>query len=320
MFLAVLSWLVTELLHKYFSVIINIPDVVWFLAVCILIGGGITHFLTKYFFGPITELRKAMNQVAQGDYSVRLSETNRLKEMADISRNFNRMAKELEATEILKTDFVSNVSHEIKTPVNAIEGYAMLLQGSDQMEPKEKEGYINKILFNTRRLSTLVGNILLLSKIDNQVITTNRTHFRMDEQIRQSIHLLEPEWEKKDIEFDVDLDTVEYTGNENLLLHVWNNLIGNAIKFNPVGGMVTLRLKKKEEEIIFEIEDTGPGISEEVKNRIFDKFYQADSSRKEEGNGLGLALVKQIVALEEGTVTVENLSGGGCRFTVILNA
>ena len=287
------------------------------LVVSLVIGFLVTSLLSKLFFDPIKRLRKAMEQVAEGDFSVRLEDKSSSREITEIYSGFNLMAKELGATEILQTDFVSNVSHEFKTPINAIEGYTTLLQ-SDNLDEEQKQ-YVEKILFNTRRLSSLVGSILLLSKIENQSIQTNRTRYRLDEQIRQSIVALEPAWEKKEIEFDVDMDRVEYVGDESMMRHVWDNLIGNAIKFDPPCGMVRIRLSQTGEKITFTIEDCGPGLPEEAKTHLFDKFYQADSSHKEEGNGLGLALVKRILAISGGEITAENLDGGGCRFTVILS-
>ncbi|MBR3999543.1 MAG: HAMP domain-containing histidine kinase, partial [Clostridia bacterium] len=181
---------------------------------------------------------------------------------------------------------------------------------------EEETQYVEKILYNTKRLSGLVGNILLLSKIENQAIQTHQTSFRLDEQIRQSIVILEPEWVKKDIEFDVEMEDIELISSENLLYHVWNNLIGNAIKFSPDGGIIHLRLFSDSDGILFSVQDHGPGISEESQKHIFDKFYQADSSHKQEGNGLGLALVKKILHLCGGEVSAENVPEGGCRFTV----
>ena len=177
---------------------------------------------------------------------------------------------------------------------------------------------MEKISFNTSRLSSLVGSILLLSKLENRQIPTGRSRYRLDEQIRQSIVALEPAWEPKEIEFDVELERVEYTGNEAMMRHVWDNLISNAVKFSPQGGPVRIRLEKKGRQLRFAVDDCGPGISEEDRKRIFDKFYQADNSHKAAGNGLGLALVKRILTLENGEITVENLPGGGCRFAVML--
>ena len=270
------------------------------------------------FFEPINKLGDAMNRVAEGDFSVSLEEKNSSPEIANIYDKFNLMVKELNATEVLQTDFVSNVSHEFKTPINAIEGYATLLQDGEGLSLDEQEQYVDKILFNTQRLSSLVGNILLLSRIDNQAIPHKGAPFRLDEQIRQAIVLLEPEWVKKDIEFDVEMEDITIEGNENLLFHVWNNLIGNAIKFDPPNGLINIKLHKSGGKAVFQIEDSGPGISDEGLKHIFDKFYQEDSSHKQEGNGLGLALAGRIVSLHGGSISAVNLPGGGCRFTVEL--
>lgn len=284
---------------------------------CLLVGILVTSQLYKYFFNPIKKLRGAMDKVADGDFSVRLEGKSSSKEIMEIYTGFNLMANELSSTEILQTDFVSNVSHEFKTPINAIEGYSTLLQDADNLDDGQRE-YIDKILFNTQRLSSLVGSILLLSKLENQQIPTNQTEYRLDEQIRQSVVALETAWVQKDIELDVELDRVSYLGNEQMMRHVWDNVISNAVKFSPVGGTVKLRLTKKLKKLIFTIEDQGPGLTEEALGHIFDKFYQADNSHKQEGNGLGLALVKRILTIEKGQITAENLRSGGCRFTVIL--
>lgn len=294
-----------------------IPEAVELLAITLFIGILVTSLLSKLFFDPIKKLGSAMEQVANGDFSVRMPEKVYSREIRDIYRGFNLMNRELGNTEILKTDFVSNVSHEIKTPINAIEGYATLLQGCEGLSAQERE-YVDKIVFNTKRLSTLTASILLLSKIENQNIPTNQKRFALDEQIRQSLVSMEDAWVSKNIELDVELDRVGYYGSDNLMHHVWDNLISNAVKFSPIDGKVTIRLKKRGEEVVFYVQDQGPGISKEAQRHIFDKFYQADSSHKEEGNGLGLALVKKILSLEEGSICVENCAEHGCRFTVIL--
>ncbi|MBQ8598416.1 MAG: HAMP domain-containing histidine kinase [Lachnospiraceae bacterium] len=283
----------------------------------IIVGGATAWFVNRVLLSPIKRLSEAMDEVANGNFEIYLESGNRIKEIKNIYEKFNIMTKELRSTEILQSDFVSSVSHEIKTPITSIEGYTMLLQ-SEETSDEDKRMFIGKILFNTRRLSELVGNILLLSKIDNQAIEAKKKKFRLDEQIRQSILLLEPKWLKKNNEFDVDLESVTYEGNENLLQHVWNNLIDNAVKFSPEGGLVTIRLKKEEDKYIFLIEDEGPGIPEEYRQKVFNKFYQADDSHKQEGNGLGLALVKKIIDLYQGETKIENLPQKGCRFTVIL--
>lgn len=283
----------------------------------LIIGAFITGFLSKLFFIPIKKLREAIMKVADGDFSVQLDVKNYSKEIQEIYSGFNLMVQELQSTEILQTDFVSNVSHEFKTPINAIEGYSTLLQDCDNLN-EDQQQYVEKIIFNTKRLSTLVGNILLLSKIENLDIRSSQSTFRVDEQIRQVIVMLEPAWAEKDIQFDVEMDSINYTGSENLLHHVWSNIIGNAIKFSPCEGAVKISLYKEKNRIIFTVEDNGPGLSEEAQKHLFDKFYQADTSHKQEGNGLGLALVKRILMIDGGLIFAENAKDGGCIFTVTL--
>lgn len=316
--IALISEIVTSLLGKYFDISIQIPGAVWAVLISVVLGSAVTTFLGKKIFDPIQKLGEAMSRVADGNFEIRLDDKCGFREIQEIYNNFNLMTRELQSTEILQTDFVSNVSHEFKTPINAIEGYATLLQDEENPLTDEQSQYVGKILFNTKRLSKLVGNILLLSKVDNQTIQTKQVTFRIDEQIRQSVVLLEAEWTKKEIDFDVDLEVAEYTGNENLMLHVWNNLLGNAIKFSPQNGFIGIKLIKKDGRIIYTITDNGPGIPEDMQKHIFDRFYQSDSSHKEEGNGLGLALVKQIIEQSGGEVGVENKAGGGCQFTVTL--
>jgi len=308
-----ISWLVTWLL-RYFEVSVIIPDMVWYLVIGVVLAGAATSFIGMWIFEPITRLGEAMQQVAGGNFDVRLDTNHAFPEIRQIYTNFNLMARELGATEILQTDFVSNVSHEFKTPINAIEGYATLLQEEDEAGQKL---CTEKILLNTRRLSRLVGNILLLSKVDNQAIRARETTFRLDEQIRQSIVLLESAWEKKEIDFDVQLQRIEYLGCESMLIHVWDNLLANAIKFSPQGGFIGIVLSHREDKVVVTVEDRGPGIPEEALAHIFDRFYQSETSHQEEGSGLGLALVKQIVTASGGTVHAENLPRG-CRFTVTL--
>lgn len=295
----------------------DIPLTVELLLMCLIVGILLTSQLSKIFFQPIKRLRSAMGQVAEGDYSVRLDDRSSSKEIMELYSGFNLMTEELSNTEILQTDFVSNVSHEFKTPIGAIEGYSTLLQGCDNLDADQQE-YVDKILVNTKRLSSLVGSILLLSRLENQQISTNRSLYRLDEQIRQSIVVLEPMWGPKEIEFEAELDRIEFLGSEGMMRHVWDNLIGNAVKFSPDGGSILLQLSEADGRIRFIIEDHGPGLSEEAQKHLFDKFYQADSSHKQEGNGLGLSLAKRVLTIEGGDIRAENLPRGGCRFTVTL--
>ena len=282
-FSTVISALLFTFLNHFFKLPGSIPVLGWLLIFNTLIAGLITSFINAKLLEPITRLSKAMKEVSQGDFEQHLETNSRIAEVGESYQSFNVMTKELRATEVLQMDFVSNVSHEFKTPINAIEGYTMLLQGEELSQ--EQEGYVEKILFNTKRLSGLVGNILLLSKLENQNIPMKKT---------------------------------KYTGNEGLLMHIWMNLLDNAIKFSPAKGTITMFLKQEKNSVKFIVEDEGPGIEEDVKTRIFDKFYQVDGSHKAEGNGLGLALVKRIVDSAGGTIKAENREYGGCRFVVEL--
>lgn len=307
------------ILNRLLGVSLSIPSVIWVLVASSALAGVIALLLNHRILRPIRNLGSAMNRVAGGDFKLRIDSTSRSGDIQQLYRDFNVMVAELEKTEVLQSDFVSNVSHEFKTPINAIEGYAMLLQDADGATPEQRE-YVEKILHNTRRLSSLIGDILLLSKVENQTIAKEAKEFRLDEQVRQSILSLEPQWSEKEIDFDVELEEISYRGDARLLLHVWSNLIGNAVKFNPPNGAVRLRLNRADGGVVFVIEDEGPGIPAEARKHIFDKFYQGDSSHREEGNGLGLALVKRILNVCGGEIQQENLPDRGSRFTVKLPA
>ena len=296
----------------------NIPLLLELISVSVVVGGVMTAVISRAFFNPVKNLRQAMDKVANGDFTIQLdTDKSSSGEIKELYAGFNLMTNELKATEILQTDFISNVSHEFKTPINAIEGYSTLLQGCENLDDDQKE-YVEKILFNTGRLSSLVSNILLLSKIENQSIQAKREVFSLDEQIRETIVALETAWAPKNIELDVELDSVKYNGNEIMMRHIWSNLISNAIKFTPENSTVSIRLQNQKDKFIFSVTDQGEGLSDEAKKHLFDKFYQADTSHKSEGNGLGLALVKQILDIDGGDITAENVNGGGCRFTVTL--
>ena len=302
--------------RHWFGVTPELPIFVWAMVFSGTIGVAVTNHMTKMLIDPIAKLRSAMREVADGDFKVEAKCESRIQDVQDIYDSFNSMVRELSTTETLQTDFISDVSHEFKTPINAIEGYASLLEG--EPSPEEQRAYVEKILFNTRRLSALTGNILLLSKLSNQSILPQKTQFRLDEQIRQAIVALEQMWSEKELGFEVELEETPFFGYESLLLHVWTNLIGNAVKFSPKGGEIRIKMMRTEGAVVFTIEDDGPGIPAGDEERIFHKFYQSDNSREMNGNGLGLALAQQIVELSGGTISVENLPAAGCRFTVKL--
>lgn len=280
-------------------------------------GGMMSYFVGRRILAPMRKLSKASTEVARGNFSITVSDSSKLEEVQTTFRNFNAMVKELDSISTLSNDFVANVSHEFKTPLTAIEGYAMLLQDSS-LSPQERGEYLDKILLNIHRLTKLVGSILMLSKIESKSISEQYTAFRLDEQLRQAVVALEPEWSAKSVSFDVSLDEVTFRGCESLLNHVWTNLLGNAIKFSPDGGEIQIRLLDQKECVVVAVTDHGCGMTPEVQARIFEKFYQADSSHKAEGNGLGLSLVKRIVELSDGVIEVGSALGEGSTFRVIL--
>lgn len=311
---ALLAYLFGIVIEKLLGVTVNVPIFVWAIAISIVIGGGISIWITKKFFDPVARLKQAMREVAGGNFKVTVTTDSRLRDIRSIYADFNAMVRELAATDTLQTDFISSVSHEFKTPIGAIEGYTQLLQ-DHQLTDAERDAYVDKILCNTARLSSLVGNILLLSKIDNRSVTLTKSRYRLDEQIRQVIVAAENKWGEKEIDFDVDLAEVLWSGHETLLYHVWSNLLDNAVKFSPRGGTVRMRLWRNEADVTFTVSDEGPGIPAGEEERIFAKFYQGDTSHESEGNGLGLALVRTIVSVHGGTVKVTPATS---LFTVFL--
>ncbi len=292
------------------------PEVI-IVVLFILAGALITVMFSRWFLSPVVDLSDAIESVADGDFSASVSTDSRVREIRKLYKSFDRMTARLRETEILQSDFVSNVSHEFKTPISAIQGYVTLLSDESQSE-EEKAHCMDRILFNTDRLSKLVGNVLLLSKINDQQASFKKSSFRLDEQIRMAIVGLEPRWQAKGIEFDVDMDEAGGEGCGFFLILFWTNLVDNAIKFSPEGGTVAISLKKSRKGLTVTVSDSGPGIDPEKRDHIFDRFYQGDSSHRSEGNGLGLALAKRIVDLSGGSIGAENSKSGGAVFRVAL--
>lgn len=262
---------------------------------------------------------KAAQKVAHGDFSVRLDvyKEKTLKNEIDILKeDFNTMVSELASIEKLKDDFVADVSHEIKTPLSIIQGYADLLK-TPGISEKERNEYIHLISEAINNLTALVSNILKLNKIESQEIV-QKEKFSLDEQMRYCILSFEDKINDKDIELEVNLDEVIINSDRALLELVWNNLFSNAIKFTKNGGKITLVLKNQGNVVIATIRDTGCGMSEETRKNIFDKFYQGDTSHSQEGNGLGLALVDRVIRLLDGEILVTSTLGEGSEFKVVL--
>ncbi len=265
---------------------------------------------------PVRKLDEATRKVAAGDFTVRIPPPKRMDEIGSLIESFNTMTRELGSVEMLRSNFVSDISHEFKTPLTAIEGYAKLLEGD--CSPEERREYVGTITSETRRLSVLVANILMINRLDKGNISSERHPVRIDEQIRRALALCEAGWTSKNLGLNLELDEIYFAGYESLLMQVWANLIDNAVKFSPSGGRISLALHREGERVRFTICNDGDNIPEESLPHLFEQFYKADPSRGGEGNGLGLSIVKRVAELHGGEVSVENLPSSGVRFTVIL--
>lgn len=269
---------------------------------------------------PVNEILAATDAIASGDFSVQAEPRHSLSyydEYDCIMENINKMAAELSKSAMLSSDFISNVSHELKTPLAVIQNYAMLLKKDGLSEEKRKE-YAEVLVETSARLTALVMNVLKLNKLENQEIKPEYEKVRLDEMLVQSVLSFEPLIDGKSLELDCDIGEAEVFTSPNYLEIVWNNLISNAVKFTPNGGKIGISLKVAGDKAVVRISDTGCGISSEVGERIFDKFYQGDTSHAKEGNGLGLALVKKVIDVLGGEITVESEVGVGTAFTVTL--
>ncbi len=276
-----------------------------------------TYFLMKGLVKPLQKINEAAIRLASGDLKIHMAYNGKINEIKSVFDNFNVMSNELAGINTLRSDFVSNVSHEFKTPLASIEGYTMYLQTPDISE-EERQDCINHILNNVRKLADLTGDILMLGKLENNKLNMESITYRLDEQIRQVLLLHENVWESKNIKFELQLDEITYSGAKFLLERVWSNLISNAVKYSNQGGEIRIWLYKNNSDIIFEIEDHGIGISEEAQRHIFEKFYQENTLHKSEGNGLGLAQVKEIIRLTGNEIKVKSKIGVGSTFIVNL--
>jgi len=280
-----------------------------------IMASVLTYFVSRQILVPIECLSKASKEVAGGNFDIALSPDTNLEELDTLIQNFNDMARELSSIETLREDFIANVSHEFKTPLSGIEGYATLLSEPD-LSDEERVEYARRILESSRRLSRLTGNILLLSKLENGSVRAEITRYRLDEQVRTAILDLSSLWEPMDIDWQLELPEIDFYGPEGLYHEVWINLIGNACKYSHPGGSVEITLARCEGGAEAKITDHGIGMSEETRAHLFEKFYQADTSRKSDGNGLGLSLCQKILSLTGGHISVESRENQGSTFTV----
>lgn len=296
------------------SIFIKVRDIISTnSAIAIILGSLIFLIVGKMIIKPLKELTEATKKVATGDFAVVLS-NNRKDELGELMDSFNKMTRELGSIEILRNDFVTDISHEFKTPITSIEGYTKLLVDCNDENRNE---YIDIILRETKRLTTMATNILTINKLDFEDIN-NTEEFRLDEQIRKSILLLENKWIAKDLDIDVVLDEVKIKGNRGLINQIWINLLDNSIKFSPINGVITIQLNDHKDKCEFIIKDEGSGIDEEEQKRVFDKFYKGGKSGNIEGTGLGLSIVKRIVDLHEGSIELSSVVNKGTKISILL--
>lgn len=284
----------------------------------VIVSQVITIYWNYRVNRPVEILSDVINQIAQGDFEVKIDSSRFKNEMKSLAEDLDKMVTELKSIEVMRSDFVSNVSHEFRAPLSAIQGYVTLLSNKSLSEEKRTE-YFDKLVESTKQISGLIDNVLRLSKLESQNIVSEKKIFSLDEQLRRNVLLFEEVWQRKNIELVLDLPECDYYGNEELLNQMWANLIGNAVKFSYEEGEIAIRIDDSKKEIVTVIiSDNGPGMTEEVRAHIFEKFYQGDTSHKSEGNGLGLALVKSVADLSGAQIDVESEPGKGSVFTVRL--
>ena len=300
----------------------NAPLVFWWTVLMALIG-CVVDALRRHASveRPLGRIIEALERIGRGDFGCRLDTGHRdFSQLGfrEICEGINRLTNELAGVETLKTDFIANVSHELKTPLAAVKNYAALLR-DDTLPPERRREYAQAIVDITTRLSELVSNILRLNKLENQQIFPEVRPFDLGEQVAQSLLQFETAWEEKGLELDCDLeDGVTVEADPELWSLVWNNLFSNAVKFTPPGGSIRVRLTVDGGWAVVSVADTGCGMSPETGRHIFEKFYQGDTAHATRGNGLGLALVKRVVDITGGAITVSSTLGKGSTFTVRL--
>ena len=295
------------------------PVILFMSLISFLIGSTIAYFSSHIPLKPINELITKINRLAAGDFKTRLRFGKALSShrvAKQLTASFNKMAEELENTEMLRGDFINSFSHEFKTPIVSITGLANLLESGNLTE-EQRAQYARAIREESMRLSSMASNVLSLSRVEKVAILTDISRFNLSEQVRSAVLLLEEKWTRKSVDLQLDFEEYFLEANEEMLMQVWINLIDNAVKFVPEGGTVSLDIYEKANEVSVRISNTGPQIPIEKQDKIFNKFYQTDESHSTRGNGIGLAIVKRIVDLHKGRVLLTS-EGGVTAFTVSL--
>ena len=311
-----MTWIIRDLLdvkHIYAAMGLELAGMLGFLTLVLV---PMITVLYRRRAREVVTLSEAIRKVAAGDYSTRITEYKRA-QIKPIYEDFNKMCAELESVKLLRNDFINSYSHEFKTPIASINGFASLVLEKDLPEEEQKK-YLKIIVDESSRLSKLATSTILLSKLTAQSIVTDIEEYNLGEQLRECSVILSGKWLQKNMDFDVSLDHVMYSGNKEMMQHLWINLLDNAVKYTPEGGKVTVSVSEENGYAIVKIADTGEGMSKEIQKHLFDPYFQGDSSHSRQGLGLGLSIVKRIVELCKGTITVRSKVGEGSIFTVIL--
>ena len=284
-------------------------------------SSALSIVINRNVFTPLRKLTKLTKQVSDGNYNINTEGiTNIFTERTDLGtlvESFEDMTQELSSTEIFRNDFIHNFSHEFKTPIISIRGFANQLYKGD-LTPEQQKEFAKIILDESEHLANMSSNVLLLSKLESQEIVSDKENFSLDEQLRTCMLLMEEQWSDKNITIDMDLDEIEYYQNKDLLYHVWMNLFSNAVKFTGEGGTISVKCHPANDAIYIAVSDNGIGMDDATRNHIFEKFYQGDSSHATAGNGLGLSLVKRIIEMMGGRISVESALNKGSTFIVSL--
>lgn len=276
-----------------------------------IVGGFTAGIISRFAASPINKLIYQINKLASGDFNAHLCFVNIVSHystFAELENSFNKMAYELKNTKMLRSDFINNFSHEFKTPIVSIAGFAKLLRRGN-LTPQQQEEYLEIIEEESMRLSNMATNVLNLSRVENLSILTDVSTFNLSEQLRSCILLFESKWEHKRLTFNVDFNEYKITANEELLKQVWINLIDNALKFSPEEEEISFDIRELNDKLLVSISNSGPTIPENSFDKIFNKFYQSDESHASEGNGIGLAIVKQVTKLHHGNISVHSKNG-----------
>ncbi|NGZ75243.1 sensor histidine kinase [Saccharibacillus alkalitolerans] len=297
----------------------SVPLLIFAYVISLMIGAAILLMINSVLIKPMRHMIAAMNELAKGNFAtrIRLNKGSHSLEINEFAKSYNKAAEELGSVELLRKDFINNFSHEFKTPIISIKGFAELLREGGVSE-EEREEYLSIMIAESDRLAQLANSILELSKLESKRVASEKEIFSVSEQIRRAILMAESKWSAKALNFDLELEETEYLGSARLLNQVWVNILDNAIKFSPDGSLLSVRVNGGPDAVTVTVRDRGPGMDEATLARIFDQFYQGDTSHASEGSGLGMTLVRKILTLHEAEIGIDSYPGEGTSVTVTL--